>query len=127
MNLLERLRLRIKLALVMALASLALIATIAITSSVMRSRMMIDRVGELRAVSLNALGLAQSLEDQVASHQLTREQALEQFRRAAHAIRFDNGAVTLSPRHGTISSSSTAPILPSRANRQPPSSRTDAA
>ncbi len=37
------------------------------------------------------MGLAQSLENQVVAHQLTREQALEQFRTAAHVMRFDAG------------------------------------
>lgn len=92
MNLLKRFRLRTKLALVMAMAALALVATIAIAASVMRTRMLEDRVGELRAVVQSVAGVAQSLEDQVAAHQLSREQAIEQFRKAVHAIRFDDGA-----------------------------------
>ena len=38
-----------------------------------------------------AVGLAQSLEDQVAAHRLTQAQALEQIRQAAHVMRFDSG------------------------------------
>jgi methyl-accepting chemotaxis protein len=92
MNFLKHLRLRTKLALVMALAALALVASVTMAASVIRSRMTQDRVAELRAVAHTAVGLAQSLEDQVVAHQLTREQAIEQFRKAAHAIRFDGGA-----------------------------------
>jgi len=92
MNILKRLRLRTKLALVMLLASLALIASVTVAASVMRSRMMTDRVREVQAVTHAAVGLARSLEEQVTAHQLRREQAVAQFRKAAHAIRFDDGA-----------------------------------
>ncbi|HVZ31770.1 MAG TPA: cache domain-containing protein, partial [Polyangiaceae bacterium] len=92
MQILSRLRLRTKLAILMGLSALALIAAIAIASSLMRQRMVDDRVDKLRAVVQTALGLAQSLENQVAAHQLSREQAINQFRNAAHAIRFDGGS-----------------------------------
>ncbi len=91
MNILKRLSLRTKLVIVMAMAALAVVASIATAASVMRSRMLEDRVAELQAVVQSALGLAQSLEDQVADKQLSRQQALEEFRKAAHAIRFDQG------------------------------------
>ena len=91
MNILKRLRLRTKLVIVMAMAALAVVASIAMAAWVMRSRMVEDRVAELRAVVQSALGLAQSLEDRVAAGQLSRQQALEEFRKAAHAIRFDHG------------------------------------
>ena len=91
MNILKHLRFRTKLAIVMALAALALVSSIAMAASVMRSRMLEDRVAELRSVVDSAVGLAQSLEDQVTAHQLSHEQALEQLRHAAHVIRFDRG------------------------------------
>jgi methyl-accepting chemotaxis protein len=92
MNVLQRFRIRTKLAFVMLLASLALIASVVLASSIMRSRMMADRLGELRAVAQTAVGITQALEEQVAAHQISREQALDQLRKAAHAIRFDGGA-----------------------------------
>ena len=83
MNILKHLRLRTKLVIVMAMAAIAVVASITMAAWMMRSRMVQDRVAELQAVVQSAVGLAQSLEDQVAAHQLSREQALEQFRKAA--------------------------------------------
>jgi methyl-accepting chemotaxis protein len=91
MNILKHLRLRTKLVIVMAMAAIAVVASITMAAWMMRSRMVQDRVAELQAVVQSAVGLAQSLEDQVAAHQLSREQAQEQFRKAAHVIRFDHG------------------------------------
>ena len=92
MHILSRLRLRTKLALLMGLSALALVVSIGFAASIMHQRMIDDRVDKLRAVVQTTVGLAQSLENQVAAHQLTREQALEQFRTAAHVMRFDAGA-----------------------------------
>ncbi len=50
-----------------------------------------DRVEKLHAVVQAATGLAKSLDAQVGAQKLTREQALDQFREAVHAIRFDGG------------------------------------
>lgn len=91
MHVLSRLRLRTKLTILMGLSALALVASIGVSASIVRQRMFDDRVDKLRAVVQTTLGLAQSLEDQVAVHQLTREQALEQLRKAAHVMRFDAG------------------------------------
>jgi methyl-accepting chemotaxis protein len=91
MNILKHLRLRTKLVIVMAIAAIAVVASITMAAWMTRSRMVQDRVAELQAVVQSAVGLAQSLEDQIAAHQLSREQALEQFRKAAHVIRFDHG------------------------------------
>jgi methyl-accepting chemotaxis protein len=91
MHVLSRLRLRTKLAILTGLSALALVASIGIASSVLHQRMFDDRVDKLHSVVDTALGLAQSLERQVATHELTREQAIGEFRNAAHSIRFDNG------------------------------------
>jgi methyl-accepting chemotaxis protein len=91
MHILSRLRLRTKLTILMGLSALALVASIEVSASIVRQRMFDDRVDKLRAVVQTTLGLAQSLEDQVAVHQLTHEQALEQLRKAAHVMRFDAG------------------------------------
>src|SRR3954471_20551980 len=91
MRILSRLRLRTKLTLLMALSALALIASIAATATVLHQRMIDDRVDKLRAVVQTSIGLAQSLENQVAAHQLTHEQAVQQLRTAAHVMRFDAG------------------------------------
>src|SRR5262249_33622200 len=89
MHILSRLRLRTKLALLMGLSALAVVACIAAASSTMHQRLIDDRLDKLQAISQTASGVAAALEHQVAAHEMTREQALEQFRRAAHAIHFD--------------------------------------
>jgi methyl-accepting chemotaxis protein len=91
MQVLSRLRLRTKLALLMGLSALSLVALIGVSASIVRQRMFDDRVDKLHAVVQTTLGLVQSLEDQVAVHQLTHEQALEQLRKAVHVMRFDAG------------------------------------
>jgi methyl-accepting chemotaxis protein len=92
MNILSHLRLRTKLALLMVLSTVALVASIGGAASVMHDRMLQDRIDKLHAVTDSAVGLAQSLENEVVAGRLTRERALAQFGNAAHAIRFDGGA-----------------------------------
>jgi methyl-accepting chemotaxis protein len=91
MHVLSYLHLRTKLGLLLGLSALVLIVSIGMSASILRQRMTDDRIDKLRSVVEISIGLAQSLENQVAAHQLTREQALEQFRSAAHVMRFDAG------------------------------------
>ncbi len=91
MNFLTRLTLRAKLALLLGLSALAVVVSIAVAASLIHERMFADRIDKLQSVTQAALGLAQSLEDQVVAKQMTHEQALAQFGKALHAIRFDNG------------------------------------
>lgn len=91
MRLLSRLRLRTKLAILLGLSALVLVVSIGVSASILRERMVSDRIDKLRAVVDVSVGLAQSLENQVEAHKLTREQALAQYRDAAHAMRFDAG------------------------------------
>jgi methyl-accepting chemotaxis protein len=92
MTLLSRFRLRTKLAILLGLSALALIAANGVAATIMHQRMLTDRIDKLRAVTESAIGIAQSLETEVAGQRLSREQALAQFRNAVHAIRFDAGA-----------------------------------
>jgi len=91
MQILSRIRVRAKLALLLGVTVLAMATSIGIAASILKQRMMDDRVDKLRAIVQTAIGQTQSLEDQVVAHQLTREQALEQLRKAAHSMRFDAG------------------------------------
>src|SRR5690242_10997271 len=91
MRILSRLRLRTKLVLLMGLSILAVVGSIAGAASLLRERMLNDRVEQLAAAVNTTLGLAAALDAQVAAHQISREQAVEQLRRAVHAIRFDEG------------------------------------
>jgi methyl-accepting chemotaxis protein len=92
MNLLSRLKLRTKLTMLLGLSALAVVVLIGVASSVLHQRMVDDRIDKLRAIGQVTLGLTQSLEQQVAAHQLTHDQAVDQFRDAVHAIRFDAGS-----------------------------------
>ena len=116
MHLLSHLRLRTKLAVLMGLSALAVIATVAVASSLLHQRMIDDRVDKLRAVVQTAQGLAQSLENQVAAHQISHEQAIGQFRSAVHTIRFDDGAgyLTAWTTDGIVIAHGTAPTIEGR-------------
>jgi methyl-accepting chemotaxis protein len=92
MNLLSHLRLRTKLGLLVGLSALTLVIGIGVAASMLRQRMLDDRIDKLHAVMESTIGLAQMLENRVAAHQMTREQALEALRDDVHAIRFDNGS-----------------------------------
>jgi methyl-accepting chemotaxis protein len=72
MHVLSHLRLRTKLAALMGLSAIALIATVAVASSLLHQRMIDDRVDKLRAVVQTAQGLAQSLENQVIKFRMSR-------------------------------------------------------
>jgi Single Cache domain 2 len=92
MNILSRLRLRTKLALLLVLSALALVVSIGAAASLLRHRMVDDRVDKLRAVVQSTIAIAQSLEDRALAHVLTREQALALLRDDIHAMRFDAGS-----------------------------------
>ena len=96
MTLIGRLRLRTKFTLLMGLSSLALVATLAVTAWLWHQRMIDDRVDKLRAVVQSAIGIAQSLQDQIAAHRLTQEQAMAELRDQFHTMRFDRGEGYLS-------------------------------
>jgi len=91
MHLLTRLKLRTKLAFLLALSALAVVVSIGVAASLMRQRLFDDRIDKLHSISLAAQGMAQALEDQVGAKQMTHEQALAQFGKAVHTIRFDAG------------------------------------
>ena len=86
MNFLRHLRLRTKLTLLLGLSALALVVSIGAAASLMQQRMFDDRVDKLRAVVQSTIGIAQSLENRVTAHALTREQALAMLRDDIHAL-----------------------------------------
>jgi methyl-accepting chemotaxis protein len=90
-TLLQRLRLRTKLAFLLALVIVAVATSIGAGASLMYRRMVQDRLDELSAVVDTMISLANGLEAQVAAHRITREQALDQIREDIHQIRFDDG------------------------------------
>src|ERR1700722_19183231 len=92
MNLLSHLRLRTKLALLIGLSILTLVAVIAVAASLVRGRMVDERIAKSQAIVQVTIGIAQALENRVTAHQLTHDQALAMLRDDIHAMRFDNGA-----------------------------------
>jgi methyl-accepting chemotaxis protein len=89
--LLNRLKLRTKLACLVGLSALALIASIAMGATMMHGRMVSDRVDKLRAVVETALSIAQALQTREVSHELTHAEAFARFAADVHAMRFDKG------------------------------------
>ena len=103
MNILSRLRLRTKLALLLGLAALGLVAAIGVGASLIHQRMIEGRVAELSAVLDTTLSLAKGLEADVVAHRLTREQAMERMREDVHLIRFGGGDyVSVQDRDGIV-------------------------
>ena len=91
MNILSRLKLRTKFALLLGLASLAVVASIGIGASTLHRRMIDDRGAKLKAVVDLSMGLAQELAGEVDAHKLTQDQALARLRDEIHTVRFDGG------------------------------------
>jgi methyl-accepting chemotaxis protein len=94
-TLLSRLRLRTKLALLLGLSALAVLACVGASSALMHRHMIEGRIEKLRAVVHSAIGFAQALENRVAAGRLTREQALALFRDDLHTMRFDGSNYVL--------------------------------
>jgi methyl-accepting chemotaxis protein len=91
MNLLSHLKIRTKLILLLGLSTVAIVVSIGAAVSLMNQRMYDDRIVMLRAVVQSTISIAQSLEDRVTAHALTREQALAMLRDDVHALRFESG------------------------------------
>ncbi|HEX3993942.1 MAG TPA: chemotaxis protein, partial [Acetobacteraceae bacterium] len=91
MKFLSYLRLRTKLTLLIGLSALAVIASIGLAASQLQRRMLDDRIDKLRAATQMTIGLAKSLEQQVAAGKLTHEAAVAQLAAAAHVMHFDDG------------------------------------
>jgi len=91
MNLLSRLKIRTKLAGMVVLAALTVCAIIALSSSLSESRMMNDRIVQMRTAVDLLYGMAQSLQDEVAAGKMTLAEAQNQFRQRGRQMKFDNG------------------------------------
>ncbi|HVX75714.1 MAG TPA: methyl-accepting chemotaxis protein [Bradyrhizobium sp.] len=91
MNLLSRLKIRTKLASIVVLAALTICAIIALAAHLSESRMMADRVAQMRTAVDLLYGMAQTLQDEVAAGKMTLEQAKEEFRRRGRKMTFNDG------------------------------------
>ncbi len=90
MRILNRLTVSMKLTLVLGAAALSLVVALGIAATFQRERMMDDRIAMLRGVVEVTHGLAQSFESEVVAGRLTREQAIERFRTATHAMWYND-------------------------------------
>jgi len=91
MQLLSRLKIRTKLAGIVVLAALTALAIIAASASLSRSRMIEDRVAQMREGVTLLMGVAQSLQEEVEAGKLTLADAQAQFKQLGHHMSLDNG------------------------------------
>ena len=91
MSLLSRLKIRTKLASMVALAALTVCAIIAVAASLSERRMMEDRVAQLRTAVDLLVGLAETLQNEVAAGKMTLAEAQNQFRQRGGRMMFNKG------------------------------------
>jgi methyl-accepting chemotaxis protein len=91
MSVLANLRIRTKLFLLLALSVIAVLATIGLSASNARQRMMADRIDKLRAVDSSVVGIAGALEADVTAGKITHDQAIARMREVVHAALYDGG------------------------------------
>src|ERR1700759_2508051 len=91
MGLLSRLSIRTKLASMVAFATLTVFAIIAVAASLSATRMQTDRVEQMRTAVDLLYGLAQSLQDDVASGKMTLKDAQAEFRKRGGKMKFAGG------------------------------------
>lgn len=84
-----RLSLRLLAIVAASLVSLAIVAGLAMVEQY--HEMLDAKIAKLRAVTEEALSVATVLEKKVEAGQLTREEAIKQFRDTVRPLRFDNG------------------------------------
>lgn len=91
MNLLSRLKIRTKLASMVALAALTVCAIIALSASLSASRMMNDRIVQMHTAVDLLVGMAETLQDEVAAGKMTLAEAQTQFRERGRRMSFNKG------------------------------------
>jgi methyl-accepting chemotaxis protein len=91
MSLLSSLKIRTKLASMVVLSALSVCIIIAVSASLSRNRMLEDRVGQLRTAVDLLVGMAQTLQDDVAAGKMTLAEAQAQFRLRGRKMTFSNG------------------------------------
>ena len=91
MSLLSRLKIRTKLASMVALSALTVCTIIAVSASLSERRMVEDRVAQLRTAVDMMVGMAQTLQDEVAAGKMTLAEAHNQFRLRGRKMTFGRG------------------------------------
>jgi methyl-accepting chemotaxis protein len=90
-NLLNRLNIKAKLALLLGMSAAALVVTLALAASFMHQRMVDDRVAQLRSMVETVHAFAASLEGEVQQGKLSRDQAIDRLRGVLHTMKYDDG------------------------------------
>ena len=88
---LHRLKVRTKLALLLALSTAALVVLALVGTVTLHQRMLSERVGKLQAIVGSTMTIARGLQFEVFARTVTHEQAVEQFKQIVHSLRFDQG------------------------------------
>jgi methyl-accepting chemotaxis protein len=91
MSLLSRLKIRTKLASMVALSALTVCTIIAVSASLSERRMVEDRVAQLHTAVDMMVGMAQTLQDEVAAGKMTLAEAQNQFRLRGRKMTFGKG------------------------------------
>ncbi|MET4799087.1 methyl-accepting chemotaxis protein [Bradyrhizobium sp. LB11.1] len=91
MKLLSHLKIRTKLASMVCLAALTVTAIIAVSAVLSKSRMMDDRVQQMKAAVDLLHGLAQNFQDDVAAGKMSVDDAKLQFRQRGRNMKFGGG------------------------------------
>jgi methyl-accepting chemotaxis protein len=91
MNLLSRFKIRTKLASMVALAALTVCAIIALSGSLSESRMMNDRIVQMHTAVDLLVGMAETLQNEVAAGKMTLAEAQTQFRERGRRMSFNKG------------------------------------
>jgi methyl-accepting chemotaxis protein len=91
MNLLSRLKIRTKLASIVAVSAMTICGIVALSASLSERRMLDDRVAQLRATVDMLVALAQSLQDEVTAGKITLAEAQSQFRARGRGMKFNKG------------------------------------
>src|SRR5258705_4960133 len=91
MNLLSRFKISSKLAGMLALSALAVCANIALSTSLSQKRMLDDRVTQLRTAVDIVIGMAKSMQGEIAAGKVTIAQAQSQLRTPCRHIMVDKG------------------------------------
>ncbi len=91
MRILDRIRIRSKLLLILGLSGASLVGAVALGGYFLHDKMMEDRLAMARAVVDATYGVADSLEKHVAKGEMTREEAMQRVRDFVHATRYRGG------------------------------------
>jgi methyl-accepting chemotaxis protein len=91
MNLLSQLKIRTKLASIVVLAAITVCSIVGASAWLSRSRMLHDRVAQMRTAVDLLYGVAQSLQDDVTAGKMSIAEAKEQFRERGRKMTFNNG------------------------------------